>query len=274
MLRKRPPPSSIDYALIGSACARYAALGYEAVEVPWCDSGVGYQLTRPEGAAKRDIASVLGFHVASAEQSFISMLARGELPAGKYQATTPCFRDESSAELSETKCQWFLKNELIVVPQLTRSGIPLSTDTILSLVAGAASDAAAVLSELLGIPSCVDELTLQLAELRLANSNVCSEASRGSLLRFITTSDSRDLVPGIDIEARMPDGSWLELGSYGARRFTGSNETECEAGNIESPERDQSPQAFDTGVYVYGTGLAEPRASHFRRILQGALQST
>jgi len=100
-------PSDIDYRKISLALDFYESRGYQRVKVPWVVSPKAEMITGRDFPA---VASDLGYHVASAEQSFLQMILDGRLPVGKFVACTPCYRDEQETEYSE---KWFLKVELI-----------------------------------------------------------------------------------------------------------------------------------------------------------------
>lgn len=70
--------------------------------------------------------------VASGEQGFLYLALKGFLPPGRYQAVTPCFRDEPF-DLTHTK--YFMKNELIIT-DFSSASVDL---TLLEVVAAARS---------------------------------------------------------------------------------------------------------------------------------------
>lgn len=99
--------AEVDYRKIADAQDFYGKKEYAQIKVPWIISQEPYKVT---GSSYPEIKSSLGYHVASAEQSFLELILQDYLPLGKFQATTPCFRDEAVTEYSE---KWFLKVELI-----------------------------------------------------------------------------------------------------------------------------------------------------------------
>lgn len=101
----------IDHTKIADAEAFYECNGYQKIDVPWVIERDAYQATFPEG--RFPFFTLGGFLPASGEQSFIQMMLNGELSEGKFQCTTPCFRDE--AEYDELHLPYFYKVELIVV---------------------------------------------------------------------------------------------------------------------------------------------------------------
>lgn len=86
----------------------YERKGFENIEVPWFLSEEAVNITRPKDA--RLFNTPAGYLPASAEQSFLQMLIDGKLPAGRYQALTPCFRDDKTDEWHQNA---FMKLELI-----------------------------------------------------------------------------------------------------------------------------------------------------------------
>lgn len=101
----------IDHTKIVAAEAFYEAAGFKKIDVPWVIDRDAYQATFPEG--RFPFFTLGGFLPASGEQSFIQLMLGGQLPTGKYQCTTPCFRDE--AEYDELHLPYFYKVELILV---------------------------------------------------------------------------------------------------------------------------------------------------------------
>jgi seryl-tRNA synthetase len=98
----------IDYQKIVKAQDFYRGAGYPPVKVPWAISKKAWEITSPEGSQAYRVDDK--FLVASGEQSFLEQVIKGELPYGKYQCITPCFRDE--VEHTELTRPYFLKLEL------------------------------------------------------------------------------------------------------------------------------------------------------------------
>jgi hypothetical protein len=101
----------IDHTKIVAAEEYYERAGYQKLDVPWVIGREAYCATFPEHAFP--FFTLGGFLPASGEQSFIQLMLDGKLPAGKYQCTTPCFRDEQ--EYNELHLPYFYKVELILV---------------------------------------------------------------------------------------------------------------------------------------------------------------
>ena len=106
-MQYKPLNTNIDYLKIADALIFYQELGYKLIEVPWVISEEAERIT---GHPHPRCTSFLGDHVASAEQSFLELILRKELPEGKYVACTPCFRNDNCDEIHH---KWFIKVELI-----------------------------------------------------------------------------------------------------------------------------------------------------------------
>lgn len=111
----------VDYGLLHASTQCYEKNGFKRVEAPWLVSEEISNLTRPKVVAQyvvhKEGGNVLGdgkrkAFVASGEQSFLYMMAKGYLPKGSYQTITPCIRNEM---FDETHVKYFIKNELIIV---------------------------------------------------------------------------------------------------------------------------------------------------------------
>lgn len=100
----------IDYHALHQAEIFYASNRYQRIDVPWIVSAEASSVTKPpyvKGMILTDGTEL----VASAEQGFIQLMLEGKLtPAKKYQATSPCFRDEPVYD--EYHLPYFMKLEL------------------------------------------------------------------------------------------------------------------------------------------------------------------
>jgi hypothetical protein len=183
----------IDYGFLDAALKQYSKLGYQRIEVPWWVTADIANVTKPTGvsASNNYKLSVNGkCLVASGEQSFLYLANKGQLPPGKYQAVTPCFRNE---EYDVEHSKQFIKLELI---QLMPPGEFVKQD----LVEHVADDA-------LGL----------FKSLAVGSAKHC---------RIIETGVVDPLAPfptkqlDVVMAITQPDGSArdVELGSYGARR--------------------------------------------------------
>jgi seryl-tRNA synthetase len=105
--------NTIDYGILAKAQQLYAELGYQVIEVPWRVSVGILEVTKP-AHVKTDyvIEGTKKALIASGEQGFMYLMNKGILPPGKYQTTTPCFRNES---YDITHSKQFMKLELIEV---------------------------------------------------------------------------------------------------------------------------------------------------------------
>lgn len=109
----------IDYIKITHGINHYKNWGYEPIDAPWFVSRKAMEVTSPPG--RRFCSSFIGDLVASGEQSFIEMWMSGKLKPGKWQCTTPCFRDDKIDKLHHN---YFFKVELIEVsPDDVENGI-------------------------------------------------------------------------------------------------------------------------------------------------------
>lgn len=99
--------TKIDYLKINEAINFYEKKGFSYIEVPWFVSKEANDIT---GRGYNNFKSQYGYHVASAEQSFLEMILNKELSPGKYVACSPCFREEVE---DETHSKQFMKVELI-----------------------------------------------------------------------------------------------------------------------------------------------------------------
>lgn len=107
----------INYRLISDAIEHYKSCGFRQIDTPWRVSKEIMEITRPEFVPKNSGYVVHSNNktkelVASGEQSFLYLIMKGYLPDGKYQTTTPCFRNENHDVYHKKE---FLKTELIIV---------------------------------------------------------------------------------------------------------------------------------------------------------------
>jgi hypothetical protein len=100
----------INYDRIGKAQAFYNAIGYKNLDVAWIVSPKAVQVTKPPNNNMFEIPGC-GVCVGSGEQSFIEMMIQGKLDPGRFQCTTPCFRDEE--KYTDITRMSFMKTELI-----------------------------------------------------------------------------------------------------------------------------------------------------------------
>lgn len=100
----------INYNLIFKSQEYYKKLGYTIIEVPWLvkeeDITNTFEVKYEYNYKLKDTRCLVG----SAEQSFIKLMLEEDLN-GKYQAVTPCFREDIQDELHR---EYFIKNEIFI----------------------------------------------------------------------------------------------------------------------------------------------------------------
>lgn len=102
----------IDYKKLADSVSFYSLRGFKQIEAPWWISKEIIKVTFPSCNLEDFYLSNRDkYLVASGEQSFLYLMAKGLLPPGRYQTITPCFRDEAIDVLHRKA---FMKNELII----------------------------------------------------------------------------------------------------------------------------------------------------------------
>lgn len=122
----------IDYLKIASSISFYEKLGFKRVEAPWWVPKEIMQITKPKDSPEGSeyfLPKNNKCLVASAEQSFLYMYNQGLIPTGKFQATTPCFREEIQGPM---KRKYFIKNELIITDNVNYDNLSLIIENSLS----------------------------------------------------------------------------------------------------------------------------------------------
>lgn len=102
----------INYSILHESVVYYEKYGFARIEAPWLVPDEILNITKPPEAHAHQViknGKKKNF-VGSAEQSFLYLINKGFLLPGRYQATTPCMRDDDFG-LYHTK--YFMKNELI-----------------------------------------------------------------------------------------------------------------------------------------------------------------
>lgn len=85
----------IDSDMLSHASTYYEEKGFAAYPTPWLVEHDAYFATFPVHSKSRPWQAPNGmYHVASAEQGFLQLLLDGHKLSGRFQSTTPCFRDE------------------------------------------------------------------------------------------------------------------------------------------------------------------------------------
>lgn len=98
----------INWSILSRAIEFYESLGYFYLEVPWIVPRSITSITMPSFVTP--FQTQHGDLVGSAEQSFLKLASENLLPAGRYVALTPCFRDDQITVLHQ---KHFMKVELI-----------------------------------------------------------------------------------------------------------------------------------------------------------------
>jgi hypothetical protein len=115
----------INYKLIDESISFYETVGFKRIESPWTVTKNISDITNPTGKdfTIKEKNKVL---VASGEQSFLYLYNKGFLPKGRFQTTTPCYRDES---FDEYHTKYFIKNELIITDTVNMECLDLLVET-------------------------------------------------------------------------------------------------------------------------------------------------
>lgn len=100
----------INYRYIHESSLFYNEKNYKRIEVPWIVPNNVESITRPENKKPFQIKDTNECLVGSGEQSFLYLYLKEQLPLGKFQTITPCFRSD---ELDFLHSNFFIKNELI-----------------------------------------------------------------------------------------------------------------------------------------------------------------
>jgi seryl-tRNA synthetase len=100
----------INYKLLENSIEYYSSNGFTRVETPWLVTEAVDSITRPVDAIPYIVTNKNKNLIASGEQGFLYLYLKEYLPMGKFQTTTPCFRNDS---FDFTHTKYFMKNELI-----------------------------------------------------------------------------------------------------------------------------------------------------------------
>lgn len=187
--------NTINYAALGMAQDLYDAK-FARIEVPWWASVDIVNVTKPPQADSYAL-SIYGKSkqkalLASGEQGFLYLANKGQLPLGKYQTVTPCFRDEPYDRYHSKQ---FMKLELIRL-------MPSQYDITQWQVVGMASFAQRVFG---AVARAIARDTNFNPKLKIIETGVSDP---------IQVDGTRQL----DVVMVLPDKREIELGSYGARR--------------------------------------------------------
>ena len=110
----------IDYNLINKSINFYATRGFQRIETPWLVTEAVDSITRPKNVEPYIVEAKKKNLIASGEQGFLYLYLKEYLPKGKFQTTTPCFRNDSF-DYIHTK--YFIKNELIDTKDLSQQNL-------------------------------------------------------------------------------------------------------------------------------------------------------
>jgi hypothetical protein len=102
---------NINWQLIGESVEFYKSHGFEYIETPWIVPTDVLQITCPWFDKMRCLKGGHSGMVGSAEQGFLSLAMKSELPNTNYVSAGPCFRVEQYDELHQSQ---FFKVELFV----------------------------------------------------------------------------------------------------------------------------------------------------------------
>lgn len=110
----------VNYALIHYSNTFYVENGFQRIESPWTVTHAIANITKPPESSFWTIAEKNKVLVASGEQGFLYLNEKGFLPKGKFQTTTPCFRDDT---FDDTHTKYFIKTELIQTNFVTEANL-------------------------------------------------------------------------------------------------------------------------------------------------------
>ena len=99
----------INYNNLAKSIEFYEIQGYKRIEAPWLVPPCIDNITKPKNKRHYMLKHNNKCLVASGEQSFMYLYLKENLPLGKFQTITPCFRDERYDLYHE---KYFMKNEL------------------------------------------------------------------------------------------------------------------------------------------------------------------
>lgn len=118
----------IDYKILTDSIIFYADKGFKRIEAPWTVSEKVDNITKPADRVAFQLKHNNKCLVASGEQSFLYLMIKDFLPAGKYQTITPCFRFEP---FDPYHTKYFMKNELIITDEVnTRALVRLVEEAV------------------------------------------------------------------------------------------------------------------------------------------------
>lgn len=108
----------INYSRLGKSSFYYKKNGFLPIEVPWTVPYEIIKITLPQNKSAHILENGTCL-VGSAEQSFLYLVNTKNIK-GKFQAITPCFRDDKEDELHQP---YFMKNELFRNDDVSKSSL-------------------------------------------------------------------------------------------------------------------------------------------------------
>lgn len=119
----------INYQNLQDAETFYSKKGFQRIEVPWTVTDYVDDITKPSDRVHYQLVHNKKCLIASGEQGFLYLYLKEYLPLGRFQTTTPCFRDEPY-DLFHEKC--FMKNELIITDDVSKASLDEIIDCAMS----------------------------------------------------------------------------------------------------------------------------------------------
>lgn len=110
----------ISYQNLADSIKFYEKKGYQRIEAPWLVPPCIDDITKPKDKKHYMLKHNDKCLVASGEQSFLYLYLKENLPLGKFQTITPCFRDERYDLFHE---KYFMKNELINTIDVSKNSL-------------------------------------------------------------------------------------------------------------------------------------------------------
>jgi seryl-tRNA synthetase len=121
----------IDYKLLNDSIVFYEDKGFKRIETPWLVTDYVDAITRPPNAIPYIVENKNKNLIASAEQGFLYLYLKEYLPLGKFQACSPCFRNDS---FDFTHTKYFMKNELIQTDEVSKIRLEEMVENSLSFL--------------------------------------------------------------------------------------------------------------------------------------------
>jgi hypothetical protein len=123
----------INYKLLNDSIEFYNSKGFNRIEVPWMVTEYVDSLTRPKDAIPYRVENKKKNFIASGEQGFLYLYLKEYLPKGRFQAITPCMRNDT---FDYTHTKYFMKNELIITDDVSWKSVQDITEYALEFFRG------------------------------------------------------------------------------------------------------------------------------------------